>query len=78
MIEKRKCPVCDGKGRIILTEICTEECWNCSGKGIIELEILNNKSIRKICNQIQDILSNTDVYIYDSEIIEFLNNHKID
>lgn len=77
MIEKRKCPVCDGEGRIILTEICIEECWNCSGKGVIELEILNDKSIRKICNQIQDMLSNTDVYISDSEIIEFLNSHKI-
>lgn len=74
MIEKRKCPVCDGEGEIIPKE----ECWCCSGKGMTEVEILNDKSIRKICNEIQDILSNTDVYISDSEIIEFLNNHKID
>ena len=73
MIETRICPVCEGAG----TE-CNVECWVCNGEGVAEIEILNDKSIRRICNSIQDIIANTNISISDNEIIEFLNSHKRD
>lgn len=54
-----------------------EDCLFCGGSGEIEVRVLNDKEIRRKCNQIQELLDGTDIDIPDNVLIEILNNYKM-
>ena len=74
MIKLKRCEFCEGTGKLGFQR---EDCCFCGGSGEVEIEVLNDRGVRRKRNQIQDILSGTDICIPDNELIEFLNNHKI-